>query len=183
MNNTIKRSKLDSLIQEIVKTVVKQIRENKIAEESGTSSTAPTVEPLKRRIVPEAKRNSEDLKLDINKIIGDVNLIQTMRGWVKDACPDEAVDIDDLSPSEIVTGVARTYVGGLTGFILADPTKNIQSYYKSVNEMTTTGAVQGYNVPGAFTNKMNRKDRIEVLGYKMTPDGEKEYNRPGDRKI
>lgn len=55
---------------------------------------------------------------------------------------------------------------------------------KIVKEMTTTGAVTGYNVPGAFSgNKMKSKDHIEVLGYKLTPAGEKEYHRKGDKLL
>ena len=56
--------------------------------------------------------------------------------------------------------------------------------------MTTTSGgggssagTPGYNIPGAFSNRMNNKKHIEVLGYKMTPAGEKEFNRPGDKKI
>lgn len=56
-------------------------------------------------------------------------------------------------------------------------------------EMTTTSGgggssagTPGYQVPGAFGRKMqNRKGHIEVLGYKMTPQGEKEYNKSGDK--
>lgn len=107
--STIKRSKLNDLIHEIVKVIVKEIHDKKLSEESGTSNVSPSIDPLKKKIIPE----------------------------------------DD-----------------------------------TINEMTTTDSgTPGYNVPGAFTNKMNRKDRIEVLGYEMTPAGKKEYNRPGDRKL
>lgn len=60
---------------------------------------------------------------------------------------------------------------------------------ETLDEMTTTSGgggssagTPGYQVPGAFGRKMqNRKGHIEVLGYKMTPQGEKEYNRSGDK--
>ena len=56
-------------------------------------------------------------------------------------------------------------------------------------EMTTTSGgggssagTPGYNIPGAFGKKMsNRKGHIEVLGYKMTDLGKKEYNTPADK--
>jgi hypothetical protein len=56
-------------------------------------------------------------------------------------------------------------------------------------EMTTTSGgggssagTSGYQVPGAFAKKMNnRKGHIEVLGYKMTALGKKEYNTPADK--
>jgi hypothetical protein len=59
----------------------------------------------------------------------------------------------------------------------------------ALDEMTTTSGgggssagTTGYNIPGAFGRKMShRKDHIEVLGYKMTPEGEKEYKRPADK--
>lgn len=108
-SNTIKRSNLNKLIQEIVRRVVKEIKENKLKEDTGTSAVSPSIDQLKRKVVPD---NEE-----------------------------------------------------------------------TIDEMTTTSAVSGYNIPGAFTNKMNRKDRIEVLGYTMTPEGNKEYNRPGDKKL
>lgn len=59
----------------------------------------------------------------------------------------------------------------------------------TLDEMTTTSGgggssagTPGYNIPGAFGRKMShRKDHIEVLGYKMTPEGEKEYAKPADK--
>lgn len=108
MNQYIKRSHLNRLIQEIVRRIVKEIGDGKIKEMTGTSATSPVTGPKAFKSIDN----------------------------------DETID-----------------------------------------EMTTTSAVSGYNVPGAFTNKINRKDRIEVLGYTMTPEGRKEYNRPGDKKI
>jgi DNA-directed RNA polymerase subunit M/transcription elongation factor TFIIS len=60
---------------------------------------------------------------------------------------------------------------------------------KELSEMTTTGGgngtslgTTGYNVPGAFGDRLShRKDHIEVLGYKMTPEGEKEYSKSADK--
>jgi DNA-directed RNA polymerase subunit RPC12/RpoP len=60
---------------------------------------------------------------------------------------------------------------------------------EQLSEMTTTSGgggssagTPGYQVPGAFGKKMsNRKGHIEVLGYKMTALGEKEYNTPADK--
>lgn len=106
--NSIKRSHLNKLIQEIVRRVVKEMSENKVREISTASSAGPVTGPQSF-----VKKNDEE----------------------------------------------------------------------PIEEMTTTSAVSGYNIPGAFTNKMNRKDRIEVLGYKMTPEGNTEYNRPGDKKL
>jgi hypothetical protein len=61
---------------------------------------------------------------------------------------------------------------------------------EQLDEMTTTSGgggssagSPGYNIPGAFTMQMKGKDHIEVLGYKMTPAGEKEYSRKGDRLL
>lgn len=108
MSESIKRSHLNKLIQEIVRRVVKEIKEGKLKEMTTTAAASPVTGPN------AFKKKTEE---------------------------------------------------------------------ETIDEMTTTSAVSGYNIPGAFTNKMNRKDRIEVLGYKMTPEGTKEYNRPGDRKL
>lgn len=60
----------------------------------------------------------------------------------------------------------------------------------TLDEMTTTSGgggssagTPGYNIPGAFSGRKmrDRKGHIEVLGYKMTPEGEKEYKREGDK--
>lgn len=105
---SIKRSHLNKLIQEIVRRVVREINQGKLKEMTTTAAVSPVTSPK------VFKKNSEE---------------------------------------------------------------------EAIEEMTTTSAVSGYNVPGAFTNKMDRKDRIEVLGYTMTPEGKKEYNRPGDKKL
>lgn len=109
MSESIKRSNLNKLIQEIVRRIVKEIKEGKLKEMTTTAAVSPVTGP---------------------------------KSFKKKFDEDETID-----------------------------------------EMTTTSAVSGYNVPGAFTNKMNRKDRIEVLGYEMTPEGTKEYNKPGDKKL
>lgn len=85
-------------------------------------------------------------------------------------------ELDQSKIKEITTAAAAGSVTGPNTF-------KKKSEDKTIEEMTATSAITGYNIPGAFTNKMNRKDRIEVLGYKMTPEGNKEYNRPGDRKL
>lgn len=87
-------------------------------------------------------------------------------------------EIDKKKLKELTATPAASPVTGPTPF------KN-KNGDDTIDEMTTTSAVSVYNTPRAFTNTntMNRKGRIEVLGYKMTPDGEKEYNRPGDRKL
>jgi hypothetical protein len=86
------------------------------------------------------------------------------------------IEIKDGKLKEMTTTAAASHVTGHKAF-----KKTTEE--ETIDEMTTTSAVSGYNVPGAFTNKMNRRDRIEVLGYKMTPEGNKEYNKPGDKKL
>jgi len=108
MSESIKRSHLNKLIQEIVRRIVKEIKDSKLKEMTSTAGASPVTGP-----------NAFKEKTD----------------------------------------------------------------EETIEEMTTTSAVSGYNVPGAFTNRMNRKNRIEVLGYTMTPEGNKEYNRAGDRKL
>lgn len=57
---------------------------------------------------------------------------------------------------------------------------------KELNEMTTTGDVAGYNIPGAFAKKGGSQKGIEgsaALGYTLTPNGEKEMQRRADKLI
>ena len=52
-----------------------------------------------------------------------------------------------------------------------------------VNEMTTTGAVSGYNVPSAFSKRggsMGGVKGSESLGYELTTIGKKDMDRDGD---
>lgn len=54
---------------------------------------------------------------------------------------------------------------------------------KRIHEMTTTGAVDGYNIPSAFAKKGGSKAGVEgseSLGYTLTPIGKKDMNRQAD---
>jgi len=162
-SNIIKASQLKLLIQEIISTVVKEI--NNLKPQAGLDK-------------------KYDINLDFRKVLSDKELINHMKDWVLDTFPDEEEDIHNMSNTDLLKGIHNTYAGGISGFILSDPLNNLEKYHKNqVSEITTTSAVSGYNIPGAFSNKLNRRDKIEVLGYEMTPEGKKEYNRPADRKI
>ena len=53
-----------------------------------------------------------------------------------------------------------------------------------VNEMTTTSAVSGYNVPSAFSKRGGSIGGVkgsESLGYELTPIGKKDMDRNGDK--
>lgn len=60
---------------------------------------------------------------------------------------------------------------------------------KELEEMTTTSGgggssagTPGYMIPGAFkAGNSKKKDHIEVLGYKLTPQGEQELNKSPDK--
>lgn len=55
---------------------------------------------------------------------------------------------------------------------------------EQLDEITTTGAVDGYNVPGAFAKKGGSHRGIEgseALGYTLTPQGKKEMHRKADK--
>jgi len=57
---------------------------------------------------------------------------------------------------------------------------------EQIDEMTTTGAVDGYNVPGAFSKKGGSHKGVEgsaALGYTLTPQGEKEMQRKADKLL
>lgn len=55
-----------------------------------------------------------------------------------------------------------------------------------LKEITTTGAVSGYNVPSAFTRKGGSERGVQgsrKLGYELTKSGEDEMNRKADRLV
>ena len=57
---------------------------------------------------------------------------------------------------------------------------------KVVKEMTTTGAVDGYNIPSAFSKKGGSVKGVAgsaALGYTLTAAGKKEMERSGDRLL
>lgn len=57
---------------------------------------------------------------------------------------------------------------------------------RKLKEMTTTGAVSGFNIPAAFSKRGGSEAGIagsEALGYTMTPEGEKEMQRSADKLV
>lgn len=58
---------------------------------------------------------------------------------------------------------------------------------EELDEVTTTmGGTPGYNIPGWISRKGGSKAGVEgsrKLGYELTPAGEKEMQRPGDRLV
>jgi len=54
---------------------------------------------------------------------------------------------------------------------------------KPMEEITTSAAAGPYSVPGAFSGGNLKKDlsHIEVLGYKLTPQGKADMNRKADK--
>jgi len=53
-----------------------------------------------------------------------------------------------------------------------------------IDEMTTTGDVSGYNIPGAFAKKGGSQKGLEgsaALGFTLTPTGEKDMQRQADK--
>lgn len=56
--------------------------------------------------------------------------------------------------------------------------------YKNIKEMTTTGAVSGYNIPAAFSRRGGSDRGVEgsrKLGFELTPLGKKQMNKQGDK--
>lgn len=63
---------------------------------------------------------------------------------------------------------------------------NDEIFGDEINEMTTTGAVQGYNIPAAFSRRGGSDKGVKgsaKLGYKLTPEGEKEMDRSADKLV
>ncbi len=55
---------------------------------------------------------------------------------------------------------------------------------ETLKEMTTTGAADGFNVPGAFSRRGGSKKGVEgsrKLGYELTPRGKKDSQLEADK--
>ena len=126
------------------------------------------------------------------------------RHWVE-LGKDHPTDEPSIEQEQSGGGAAGGAPGGMTTTSAVSPVTGPNAFGKkkkwtekfqgkqeneeSLDEMTTTSGgggsspgTSGYSTPGAFGRKMsNRKGHIEVLGYKMTPEGEKEYKRPADK--
>lgn len=64
--------------------------------------------------------------------------------------------------------------------------KMVQDELENLEEMTTTGDVAGYNIPGAFTgnvpkNVARKKAIAQQLGWKLTKRGEESMARGADK--
>jgi hypothetical protein len=47
-----------------------------------------------------------------------MNALDEMRSCLSDCSWADEVDVDDLSPAEVVKGIARHYIGGVNQFML-----------------------------------------------------------------
>jgi hypothetical protein len=140
INETIKKSDLESIIREIVSGVLKEIQ-----EPSSPQSTIPL---------------------------------------------DTPYGVIDTHTKKVV--YKTTYKNRARAMRLADAKDNKYGAYrykamilkdKHVNEMTTTGAVSGFNVPSAFSRRGGSERGVEgskSLGYELTPVGKKDMDRDGD---
>ena len=72
-------------------------------------------------------------------------------------------------------------------FVAMKPNVDVENgKSKPIAEMTVTGAVAGYNVPGAFSKRGGSVAGVkgsEALGYTLTPAGKKEMNRSADKLL
>lgn len=83
-------------------------------------------------------------------------------------------------------GGAGASHGGMSVTANASPVNGPNAFKKkNIKEMTTTdGGTPGYQIPGAFAREGGSKAGVAgsaKLGYQLTPIGQKEMNRKGDK--
>jgi hypothetical protein len=121
--------------------------------------------------------NNQSSKVSSNQLTELVRLIvQTVVNEIR--------DIEEMSTSA-AAGPVSTPMAFSKRKVKEDDA-DLKEYEVPLKEMTTTGAVDGYNVPSAFSGKGGSKKGVAgsaALGYTLTAAGEKEMQRKGDRLL
>lgn len=149
----------------------KDVPSDKLSEMTGTAAASPVSTPMafsKRKI----RESDEDN--DIDKVLSKENQ-RTILAYLKQ---HETVNFDTLAKAISqqlginVTGqhLYTLYLNNIVG--------------KTIDEMTTTGDVSGFNIPAAFSKRGGSNKGLEgseSLGYTLTPIGKKEMARTADK--
>lgn len=166
-----------------------------VNEMSGTSAVAPVSAPIAPKKDVKERKTPDDYANEVRayrqaiiNFVGQDNIEKLAKVYVahgddyeEDALPKAFWMIADKLP-ELGIDVTK-----LTG--KEDKSKLLQwidSQVKGLplDEMTTTGDVSGYNIPGAFAKKGGSQKGLEgsaALGFTLTPTGEKEMQRRADK--
>jgi hypothetical protein len=145
-----------SVLEGIVREIVKTLAK----EMSGTAAASPVTGPnafVKKKFTEKVEPDDTELAVDT-----------TRKSNCCGAPPDREVAKDNSGRCSKCKDGAM-FSGG-----------------KKVNEMTTTGAVSGFQVPGWVSRKGGSQKGIEgsaALGYELTPMGKKEMQRTGDKLV
>lgn len=176
----ISKATLNTLIEHIVNGILDEVEKAKTRklekEQSGAAAAGPTSGPMitKKKVTMEGDESdavqamwagSDDEMSHHEKMYGGLKPVPKHKKTTSKTPP---------VPSK---KHAKIFVKG----------KQINS--DTLDEMTTTSGgggssagTPGYNIPGAFAGGTLEKNKkhIEVLGYKLTPDGEAEMKKRGD---
>lgn len=185
----IKQSILKEVIKEIVKAILK--------EGIGNPKDWGVVVPPKRLYDPisgiypsEFESVKNYIRIKESGVGGEFVVAWFSNGKFND---DKSYYTDDLRDAVNTFNAMKKQVDAANGTVKEDSVAasaspitgpNAFAKKKTMQEMTTTGAVQGYNVPGAFSSRGGSKAGIEgseKLGYTLTNAGKKDMNRSADK--
>jgi hypothetical protein len=140
-------------------------------------------EKLLKTVTPGQRIPQDDI-LDLYQL-GKERGDQKILDLVKTLLPlEESISKRNLKNllREIVKGICKEM--SVTAAVSPVSTPKAFSKKKDIDEMTVTGDVTGYNVPGFLSRRGGSQKGVvgsKKLGYDLTPIGKKEMERPGDR--
>lgn len=204
--NEIKQSMLEDLIRNIVKTLVKEAWD----QPYNHSEDGEAVNIAKKLWGNETKFNRKKASPEgvVFQFYTADNprskfLWKTPQGIWKynDQTDPKNKKWNDVEPKQPGLGADDTHLKEMSACAAAGPTSQPVMVNKRkiregtakkdeeepLEEMTTTGAVDGYNVPGAFSGRKGGSVKgvagSAKLGYTLTKTGEKDMSRKGDNLL
>lgn len=187
-DNIIAKSKLKSLIQEITRQILSE----------GVFKKTPIKEEREEAFYRDAQ-DRESLAAQVRKelvMIAKAGLTKEYESLMDGIFSHGIKEFDRRAAAlgELKTRaekIVQQSLGGVdeeTGTAAVSPISTPFAFKKQkpLDEMTTTGAVSGYNVPGFLSKRGGSAAGVkgsEKLGYTLTPAGRDEMNRSGDRLL
>jgi hypothetical protein len=191
----IKKSTLDEVIRQIVKTIVKEssgmndeeaMQDKVVLDIARQVFNNPKLEIIRDKSSPEGRIYL--LKsTDRNDIVARF-IWKTPQGNWKYLKQDPTTNLKkwiDVPNGNVSEETGTSAVAPVTTPFAFKKKPTMESDI-SLEEMTTTGAVGGYNIPGAFSKRGGSEAGVEgseSLGYTLTGIGKKDMQRHADKLL
>jgi len=179
--NFIKRSTLYDIVGKIIKEI---LNERYVEEDSTTGAASPVTGPnifKKKKIMNEIDFDFEDPKNKSNFTSAEKKLIYAYLRLHEDTNFD---DLAQILSNELKAHITAGELYAIWSDYEYGDSGGPERSEESIDEMTVTGDVAGYNIPGAFSRKGGSAKAVkgsESLGYTLTPLGKKEMKRSADK--